>query len=145
MELYYHSQDIYEVSGNGLIEFLNTYNLNKQFNSIFKEQLKELKELYKDDIKSSKEELLNHFIEDRYDFDSVLTKLFDSHPEKFPLNCGINCGYVWDIDDNNEWITITWYEAQYPNKEEAVSLMVKLIRQHGIETADIFEEVLKTS
>ena len=135
----------YDNYADGLIDMLDDYHIQKEFYKFYESY--DLKVSPKDtkseeELYDKEKELLNQFIENHFNVGQILIDLHEKYPHKFKKNR--TPIWNWDKSYDSTIVIIDWYEVVY-NKEESISHIVDLIREHNINQEDIFNEVLKTS
>ena len=143
MYLQFRGSDHYSINGEGLLQFLIEFNLRDEFYHQYKKDIDRIKgqdskECF--DTIETEEEILNSFIFN-YVMTSVLESLFYKYPNKTKK------GLVYIIEDNREEedsAAIEWFEVICSN-EEALDVIVNLIRKNNISQADVFEKIMLTS
>ena len=122
--------DVYYRNGEGLLQFLNDYNLYKEFYAEYK---KDIDIIMQDDDKESidtEEKVLSHLV-NNYVMSSLLCFLFYKYPTYTRKGLGYTMEERYDIENSTE--------------EEALDIVVELIRKNNFSTEDIFNKVLQTS
>jgi hypothetical protein len=141
MYLQYRGHDCFEKTGDGFLQFLETFNLKEEFYNEYEEGINLIqKHIDNKEIVNNEEKILDIFIS-RYNFQSLLESLFYKNPNK--VRKGLGYGMV-DHNNEEDGIEIEWFEAIYTN-EEALDIVVDLIRKNNISQADVFENILQTS
>ena len=143
MYIKYRGSDNYTRDGKGFSEFLHRYNLKKEFYEIkeYKEKINEIKTKNYITKIDTEEKVLDIFI-DGYVMSSIVDHLFKNYPNRTRKGLGYTLSNS-DEDDEHE-LNIVWHEAIY-TEEEALDVVVELIRKNNFSTEDIFNKVLQTS
>jgi hypothetical protein len=146
MNWYNDSSDEYSNTPKGLDDMLRDFNLLKEFDKHYISSLDMDKNSFKSEEEYNDycEVNIKYILEEVDNVGQVFCELHEHFPKKFKKNSAAM--WNWKSEDRNKdgAILIDVYEVTY-TKEESISHIVELIREHNISQADIFEEVMLTS